>query len=233
MGFQRGKTKVSSGITTTIMWRNILFFFSTVQTKLKWAQVLLGPHFVFFKTLFFYLCSMVLWNSRKTKFVEFFYWILLGLLFSSFCVIIGSYYVIVWFFSSSCLSFITLLFDFWVNIQISLGWYSEPISWISYCCLAPFTLLFDFFWVAIWFWVVVFFFLFLLSISSCCDSNFLLLFNTSTLLFDPMLFNSSPSLKYLFYLVCMCDSFSLHYCLTFLVMLLINQIMPPTCFSQV
>jgi hypothetical protein len=72
-----------------------------------------------------------------------------------------------------------------------------------------------------------------LSISSCCDSNFLLLFNTSTLLFDPMLFNSSPSLKYLFYLVCMCDSFSLHYCLAFLVMLLINQIMPPTCFSQV
>jgi hypothetical protein len=37
-----------------------------------------------------------------------------------------------------------------------------------------------------------------------------------------MLFNSSSSLKYLFDLVPMCDYLSLHYCLAFLVMLLIN-----------
>jgi hypothetical protein len=64
--------------------KTILFFFSTLKIKTKWAQVLLGPHFVFFNN--FYLCSMVLWNSRKTKFVEFFYSIPLGLLFGSFCV---------------------------------------------------------------------------------------------------------------------------------------------------
>jgi hypothetical protein len=141
---------------------------------------LLGPHFVFLQQICFLFVFYNALKLRKKKFVEFFYSILLGLLFGSFCVTIGSYYVIVWLFSSFYLSSITLLFDFWVIIQLFLGYYLEPLSWISYCCLTSFGLLFDF-------W--------LLFISSYCYSNFLLLFNTSNIIIWPNVIQLISKLK--------------------------------------
>jgi hypothetical protein len=79
-----------------------------------------------------WICFLfVFYSALKFKnffVIEFFYSIPLGLLFGSFCVTIGSYCVIVWLFSSSCLSSITLVFDFfWVVIWFLLGCCSYPL----------------------------------------------------------------------------------------------------------
>jgi hypothetical protein len=160
----------------------------------------LGP-ILFSSTICFLFVFYGALKFKKKQIVEFFYSIPLGLLFGFFCVTIGSYCVIVWLFSSSCLSFITLLFNIWVIIQLFLSYCSKPICWISYCCLAPLALLFDFFWIAIWFLLGRCSYpLVVTQISYCCSTP-------PTLLFDPMLFNSSPNLKYLFDLVPLCDYF--------------------------